>query len=350
MNNVVRMLLISLAAITISENVVAQDDEARQQSGLPTYIGNRPGTNSLPGTDATLSGSLTIQGLDESGKVPTFTVVVLANGSIVARQRVQNRGGFSFNNVPRQNVSVIVEADGLEITNYQLGVMNPPPMSNRQDIILTWIQVGQTIKRRNEVLSVRNSYQRTDANQKLFDKALIASKDKKVDPALKLFKQLLDTDPNDFVAWTEFGNLYFMGKKYSEGEEAYNKALELRVDFGPALLNLGKLFLIQKKYDASIETLLRALNLTPNSPDVNQFLGEAYLQAKKGSKAVTYLNKAIEFAPVEMAELHLRLATLYNGANLKDRAVVEYKLFLSKAPNHPEKARIEKYIKENSPK
>jgi tetratricopeptide (TPR) repeat protein len=74
------------------------------------------------------------------------------------------------------------------------------------------------------------------------------------------------------------------------------------------------------------------------------------LQAKKGSKAVIFFNKAIELAPTEKAELHLRLASLYDAANLKDRAVAEYKLFLGKVPNHPEKARIEKYIKDNSPK
>lgn len=84
------------------------------------------------------------------------------------------------------------------------------------------------------------------------------------------------------------------------------------------------------------------------SADAQHYLGEAYLQAKKGSKAVGYLNEAIRLAPIEKAEIHLRLASLYNGAGLKDKAVEEYKMFLEKVPNYKEKEKIEKYIKENS--
>ena len=53
---------------------------------------------------------------------------------------------------------------------------------------------------------------------------------------------------------------------------------------------------------------------------------------------------------MEKAEIHLRLAALYNAAGLKDKAVAEYKLFLEKVPQYSEKEKIEKYIKENSTK
>jgi hypothetical protein len=35
---------------------------------------------------------------------------------------------------------------------------------------------------------------------------------------------------------------------------------------------------------------------------------------------------------------------------LKPKAVEEYRLFLGKVPNHPEKRKIEQYIADNSPK
>ncbi len=65
---------------------------------------------------------------------------------------------------------------------------------------------------------------------------------------------------------------------------------------------------------------------------------------------MSILNKAIELAPKEKAEIHLRLAMLYNAAGLKDRAATEYKMFLEKVPDHPEKTKFEKYIAENPPK
>lgn len=339
-----------ILSLTLISSVCAQDDETRSQSGLPTFIGNRPGPNSVRGADATLSGSLVIQGLTEGTELPTFTVVVLANGSIVARQRVQNKGGFIFNNLPRQNVSVLLEADGLEVTNYQIGAMNPPPLTNRQDIIITWAQVGTVVKRRNEVLTLKNAYVRSENNEKLLDQGLVAAKENKTERALKLFRQILDADPKDFVVWTELASVYFGLTKYDDAKAAYDKALELKPDFGPALFNCGKMLMGQKKYEVAVDILNRAVVVMPDSADVNHFLGEAYLQIKKGSKAVPYLNKAIELAPVEKAEIHLRLAALYNAANLKDRAVAEYKQFLVKVPKHPERASIEKYIRENSPK
>lgn len=329
-------------------NITAQDDEQRQQSGLPTFIGPRPTT--VPGNNSTLAGTLVIQGFVEENNPPTFTITVVANGVVVAKQIIKNRGSFNFNGLPQFGVALTVEADGLEIGNFPVGTLSPAPLANRQDILLPWSQVGQTIKQRNEVISIRNSYQRSAENQKLFDKAMASLKEKKNDNSLKMLKELLEKDANDFVAWTELGNIYFTNKKFADADKSYNKALALKSDFLPALTNLGKLYLAEKKLDQSIEILTKALAIAPESADINHYLGEAYLQSKTGSKAVVYLNQAIKLAPIEKAELHLRLAALYNAANVKDRAIAEYKMFLEKVPNHPEKATIEKYIRENSPK
>ena len=102
-----------------------------------------------------------------------------------------------------------------------------------------------------------------------------------------------------------------------------------------------------KNYDVAIEALGRAVKLKPDSADANYFLGETYLQIKKGSAAVPYLNEAIRLDPSGMAEVHLRLATLYNGAGMKDKAVAEYEEFLKKRPDYPDRKKLEKYIAEN---
>ena len=66
-------------------------------------------------------------------------------------------------------------------------------------------------------------------------------------------------------------------------------------------------------------------------------------------RAVRFYQKAIELAPVQKAEIHLRLATLYNAAGLKDRAVEEYKAFLGKVPGHADAEKFKQYIRDNSP-
>jgi tetratricopeptide (TPR) repeat protein len=330
--------------------VAAQDDEARAASGLPQMIGRRPCSNPGIGADASLSGSINVIGMPEGAKSPGLTVTLLANGTVVQRQRVKSRDAFHFACIPRYGVSLIVEADGLEIGNYPLGTLNAPPLSNRQEVNLTWSQLGVTVNRQNAVISLRNTYERTDDNQKAFDKAMAGLKSEKASNSIKLFKQITETDANDFVAWTELGTLYFNDEKPAEAEAAYSKAISLKADFQPALLNLGKVLISQKKADQAVEVLTRLIAVEPDSADANHYLGEAYLLARRGSSALTYLEKALTLEPIEKAEIHLRLAALFNGAGLKDRAVAEYKRFLEKVPNHPEKAKIEKYISDNKPK
>lgn len=340
------LALLSIFAIP----VVAQDDEARAASGLPQMIGRRACSNPAVGADASLSGSINVIGMPEGTKSPALTVTLLANGTVVQRQRVKARDAFHFACIPRYGVSLIVEADGLEIGHYPLGSLNAPPLSNRQEVNLTWSQLGGAIERQNAVVSVRNSYERTADNQKAFEKAIASLKGDKPSNSIKLFKQITETDANDFVAWTELGTLYFSDNKPADAEAAYSKAIALRPDFQPALMNFGKLLISQKKADEAVGVLGKAVTAAPDSADANHYLGEAYLLARKGSSAVTYLEKALTLAPIEKAEIHLRLGALYNGAGMKDRAVTEYKKFLEKVPNHPEKAKIEKYIADNSPK
>ena len=341
-------ILMTLLLLPGQMEIYAQDDEARQQSGLPTFIGNRPDPNPAPGARATITGTLQVQGLTDEATAPIFTVAILSNGTLINRQKVKNRGAFTFSGVTTYGATLIVEADNLEVASYPLGQLVPAPLSNRQDIIVNWLQVSNAVKRRSEADSIVNAYQRSEENQKLFEKASLSVKEKKTDNAVKLYKQVLEKDDKDFVLWTELGSAYFTLDKLSEAENSYAKALSLKNDFQPALLNLGKLYLHQKNYEKSIETLTKLLTLDAKSADANHYLGEAYLQSKKGSKAVVYLSEAINLAPVEKAEIHLRLAALYNAAGVKDRAVAEYKAFLEKVPKHPEKSKIEKYISENS--
>ena len=337
---VIFLLGFSICSLTFSG--FAQDDETRQATGLPMKIGENSNKDRAP-----LSGKITLQGSEASAIKPTLFVLVYYSGSLVDKRQVNDTGNYFVPSVPRENTILTVEADGVEVGRVQLPAS---AMGNiRQDLSINWMQV-QNAKNKTGVLSAKNFYQRSEANEKIFENAITASKEKKSDNAITLFKHLLKNDSKDFIAWTELGTLYFKSDKYSDAEEAYNKALEIKPDLIIALVNLGKLYLMEKQPEKAIPVLTKAVEKEPTSADANHYLGESYLQIQKGSKAVVYLNEAIRLAPIEKAEIHLRLATLYNGAGLKNKAVEEYKMFLAKVPNYKEKEKIEKYIKDNSPK
>jgi tetratricopeptide (TPR) repeat protein len=348
-------LKVIVLILATSNLVIAQDDPARQSSNLPTMIGPRKVSDGIK-----VSGFLKVEGIENLSEPPTFLVSIIVNGRLLERREVKNKGAFFFNGIPFGSDAVLlVESGNVEIKRISNFISAMAPISRnqstimnnevRQDITILWLEL-QKVKSLPGVVNANNFYQRSEENQKLFDKATEISQNKKKDEAISLYKKIVEKDEKDFVAWTELGTLYFVSEKYNEAEKCYKKSLELKPSFVLTQLNLGKLYLAQKQPEKAIEVLDQALIKEPTSADLNHFLGEAYLQVKKGSKAVVYLNEAIKLAPYQKAELHLRLAALYNGANLKDRAAMEYKLFLQKVPDYADKKSLEKYIADNLPK
>jgi tetratricopeptide (TPR) repeat protein len=345
------LLLISILAVLCGDSLAQTDDETRSNTGLPTLITAARNTNNINGAE--LTGNLLIQGDGEPKAQPDFVVYLLVPGNqAIGRQPLRNKGYFTIRGILYERSTLVLELNGVEFARYP--IIAGSPTTIRQDITFTWEQVNNgvasnAVGNKNIVVSVKGAYERSEPNQKLYEKASINRKDKKYEEAIDVLKQLVKIDPKDFVAFAELATLYFARDKFAEAEEAYKRALELKPDLTQVSVSLGKLYMVQKNNDAAILILTKAVEIDPKSADANQYLGEAYLQAKKGSKAVGYLNEAIRLAPIEKAEIHLRLAALYNGANLREKAISEYKLFLEKVPNHSDKKKFEQYIKDNSP-
>jgi tetratricopeptide (TPR) repeat protein len=303
------------------------------------------GTTSTP--IAFGDGHLIIGDLKVSGMAPAetvFYVVLYAGVNVVQRQPVSNNGRFRFMGIPNGDYALAVEYEGREIYRNPFRLAERQKTDVRKDIAME-MRVGPG--RSSSVPAVTSIYQRSPANQSLFDSAKAAIEKRQIDQAQSLLNQIVAKDPKDFVAWSELGTLSFKQQKYSDAEKAYQKALEAKPDFLVTLINLGKLRVEQKNYDGAIEVLSKAVELEPKSAEAQHYLGEAYLLNKKGSKAVVHLNEAVRLDPAGKAEIHLRLAALYNGAGMKDKAAAEYAQFLVKQPNYPEKAKLQDYIKQN---
>ena len=154
----------------------------------------------------------------------------------------------------------------------------------------------------------------------------------------------METDPQDFQAWTALGSIYVAQEKFEDAEKAYLISIDLKPASTRASLNLGRLRFNQKKFEAAIEPLTRVVEHQPDSGDAQLMLGECYLQVKKGSKAIPHLEAA---ARLGRPEAHLRLGWLYNAAGLKDKAALEYEEFLKKKPDYPDPNKLKEYIQAN---
>lgn len=309
------------------------------------------GSSFAQGGGHILYGDMKVDESKATGVTRLSYDVILYNLSrtIVARQTVTSNGRYRFNNLNSGVYDLVVESENIEVARIRVELVSPLATDLRQDINLELRATGPSSTKPASV-SVEDYYQRTPANQKLFERAQAATDKKKYVEAEGLFNELVTNDPKDFQAWTELGTVYLVEQKLPEAEKAYSSAVDIRPKFFLGLMNLGRLRMMEKNYEGAIEPLSEAVNVHATSADANYYLGEAYLQIKKGSKAVGYLNQAIKLDPVGKADAHLRLATLYNAVGMKDKAAIEYEEFLKKKPDYHDAKKLRDYIEANKPK
>lgn len=293
----------------------------------------------------TLFGDIRIDDSKADTPGPSTVTVILYDRSLkmVGRQNVSSRGRYRFSNLLRGEYDIVVEAENAEIARLRLNLLDPSDIGIRQDFEFEW-KTNSAAKQMTGVISAEDIYNRSAANKSLFQKAQDAAGKKKYDQAVKLLKQILDSDQHDFPVWTLLGTLYLVQEKADDAEKAYLKALEAKPSYVLALLHLSKLRASQKRFDQAIEPLTRVVELRPESGEANLLLGEAYLQIRRGSKAIPHLNEA---ARLGRSEAHLRLGWLYNAAGMKDKAAREYEEFLKKTPDFRDRKKMEEYIKAN---
>ena len=314
-----------------------------------------PGALGQGGGSNTLYGDLKVDESKVSGLKPMSFEVILTgrNRSEIGHQTVAKNGRFRFENLANGTYYVSVRMDNSEVANVRVTLLNGSGTDNRiggdyrQDIALEWLPNPSTRDEKGGVIAPMKHYDRTPPNDSLFDKGEKAIKEKEYSRAITLLRQIVSSDQKDFQAWTELGTAYFLTKNAGESEKAYLHAMELEPTFILALLDLGKLRLEQKNFDGAVEVLSKAAALPPPSAEVNYFLGEAYLNLKKGSKAVAYMNEAIRIDPLGKAEIHLRIAEIYDAVGLKELAAAEYEKFLEKRPDYSEKKKLQRYVAQN---
>ena len=331
--NIGRMKRHCMLALSIAVIVLAPFSSAAQQGGGHTLFGDFK-------VDDSQSGGVRPQ---------TFFILLYSvSGKLIARQTVGSPGRYRFNDVSNGEYDVVVEAENQEAVRVRVMLMERSKTDIRRDLNLEWrAKPGSRVSVNAGAIAAPEDYKRQPENDVRFGKAQEAISKKEYKDAIALLRQILSSEPKDFVVWTELGTIQFKQGDIAEAEQSYMSALQEKPSFLLALLNLGKLRMSEKKFEGAIEVLTQAVEVEPKSSDANYFLGESYLQIRKGSKAVGYFEEALRLDPMGKAEAHMRLGTLYKGAGMKDKAVAEYEKFLAKKPDHPDRKQLEQYISEN---
>jgi Tfp pilus assembly protein PilF len=289
-------------------------------------------------------GRVLVNGGDPNLKLPKVTVTLQVNGNPLASATIDRTGNYCFRDVDGGGGTLIVEVEGTQVGQEML-----PYSRNlkqfRQDFEITTNHTAPLAK--PGVVTAKSQTTRSEKNARLYEMANAAIKEGKPETALAHLKEIVAADANDFVAWGMIGSLHYDRNEYSEAELAYKKALAAKPNLSQAMMNIGRINLLQNRPDPAIEYILMATKSDPTSARAFQLLGEAYLVAKKGTLGIAAFNEAIRLAPVAMAECHLLIARVYDLAGARNLASREYRMFLEKVPNHPDKAKLTKYISDN---
>lgn len=332
-----KALLISCGLLITCLPAYGQIDDFCRESGI------------MPGLDRPreqvpyIYGKVTLLGVKAGDKVPRVTVILNDTQQISSKQRLDRSGNYCFRRAGAGGGSLTIEVDGIEVARRSLAVSGPA--QQREDFE---INANRTqIEGPPGAISARFVRPPNDKTIEIYKKVLEAERAKDPKSVETYLREIVALDPKDFIAWAKLGTAYLDQNKFSEADAAFRRSLELEVEYTPAWINVGKLRIAQKQFTAAIEILKHAAELDPNSPRAYQLLGEAYLQNRQGTLGVQALNEAIRLDPVGMVECHLQMAHLYELAGAKHLAAREYRIFLEKVPNHPDKRKFERFIKEN---
>ncbi|CAN5694923.1 hypothetical protein BH24ACI3_BH24ACI3_09400 [soil metagenome] len=289
-------------------------------------------------------GKIRLSGVAEGVKLPKVTVVYSNRAQSPERITVGRTGNYCFRIRGNGDGTLIVDVDGVEVA--RRGVASFAAAQQREDFDVV---MGPAKASASGGVGSKFARPANPKTVELYKKAAESEKAKDVPSAIGHLKAIVTADPEDFFAWGLLASLQLDRKEYADAEASLRKAIELRADYTPAWITAGRVRLAQKQNEAAIEIFKHAAELEPNNARVFQLLGETYLLTKQGSLGSDALQRAIELDPMGMAVLHLHLAHLYQLAKANKEAAKEYKAFLAKFPNHPDKAKYEKFIKENPP-
>lgn len=337
MNPTIRFVLIFFALIVLANNVSAQVDEICAESGIT------PSLDSPFAHVPYVYGKIVLKGFDPSAKFPKVTIILVDGQQSRERWTINKSGNYCFRRKSSGGATLTVEVNGIEAAQRTLPSFGSSQQREDFEIYATQSQKSAP----PGVVSTKFSYPVNPKTVELYKKTVEAEGNKDLKKAIEHLKEIVSIDPADFIAWAKLGSFYFGQNSLSEAEAAFRKSLELKIEYTPAWINMGKIRLVQKQFEAAIEIFKHAASLDPTFARTFQLLGEAYLQARQGTLGEQALKEAIRLDPIGMAECHLLLAHLYELAGAKHFATREYKLFLTKVPDHPDKKKFEKYIKNN---
>jgi len=141
------------------------------------------------------------------------------------------------------------------------------------------------------------------------------------------------TSPSSHQNHNNLGDLYARHGDYQKAVEEFQKAIELKPNYGDAYHNLGNVYHQMGKDDLSEQSYSKALSFNPNLWQSYQNLAAIHFSQKNYQLAKEELEKAIQIKP-DNTDLHANLGILYLNLQDKQKAKEEFQKALQIDPQN----------------
>ena len=119
----------------------------------------------------------------------------------------------------------------------------------------------------------------------------------KLEEGLVLGNALAAQFPENAMIPNILGVIYSGLGRYDEAVTSYNRAIELKPDYGEAHYNCGNVLKKLSQYEGAITYYNKVIELNPNYADVYNNLGNTYNQLNRYDEAIINFEKALELKP-----------------------------------------------------
>ncbi len=148
--------------------------------------------------------------------------------------------------------------------------------------------------------------------------------------AIVLYQKAIGIKPDD-AAYYNMGNAYGELGEYQKAINAYQKAIEIKLDMHEAYNNMGNAYNELKKYQKAINACQKAIEIKPDNHEAYNNMGNAYNGLKEYQKAINVYQKAIEIKPNDMA--YYNMGVVYKELKEYQKAINAYQKAIEIKPN-----------------